>query len=59
MEILNLALLGERLFTFVLESLQNVTRHMIIKLADMSMVVYSKANGGYTKTTGNVIPQQI
>lgn len=47
----------KRLFTFVLESLQNVTRHSDkTKLADMSMVVYSKANGGYTVTTGNVIP---
>lgn len=46
----------KRLFMFVLESLQNVSRHSgKTKLADMSMVVYSKTNGGYTVTTGNVI----
>lgn len=46
----------KRLFMFVLESLQNVSRHSGEKpLADMSLVVYSKTNGGYTVTTGNVI----
>jgi hypothetical protein len=46
----------KRLFMFVLESLQNVSRHSDIHdLADMSLVVYSKLNGGYTVTTGNVI----
>jgi hypothetical protein len=47
----------KRLFMFVLESLQNVTRHSNpVQHADMSLVVYSKAGDGYTVTTGNVIP---
>ena len=47
----------KRLFMFVLESLQNVSRHSIrSRHADMSMVVYSKTDNGYTVTTGNVIP---
>lgn len=47
----------KRLFMFVLESLQNVTRHSYpVEHADMSLVVYSKAGDGYTVTTGNVIP---
>lgn len=46
----------KRLFMFVLESLQNVSRHGDRDhLAGMSLVVYSKINGGYTVTTGNVI----
>jgi len=46
----------KRLFMFVLESLQNVSRHSDKEnLAGMSLVVYSKVNGGYTVTTGNVI----
>jgi hypothetical protein len=46
----------KRLFMFVLESLQNVTRHSIKNLhAGMSMVVYSKTDNGYTVTTGNVL----
>ena len=46
----------KRLFMFVLESLQNVSRHSDRnELAGMSLVVYSKSNGGYTVTTGNVI----
>ncbi len=46
----------KRLFMFVLESLQNVTRHSNGSVhAGMSLVVYSKVNGGYTVTTGNVI----
>jgi hypothetical protein len=46
----------KRLFMFVLESLQNVSRHSDRnELAKMSLVVYSKVNGGYTVTTGNVI----
>jgi len=46
----------KRLFMFVLESLQNVSRHSDrSQMAGMSLVVYSKANGGYTVTTGNVI----
>lgn len=47
----------KRLFMFVLESLQNVSRHSLnSKHAHMSMVVYSKSGSGYTVTTGNVIP---
>lgn len=46
----------KRLFMFVLESLQNVSRHSNGTIhAGMSLVVYSKVNGGYTVTTGNVI----
>ena len=46
----------KRLFMFVLESLQNVSRHSDQShLANMSLVVYSKLNKGYTVTTGNVI----
>ncbi len=47
----------KRLFMFVLESLQNVSRHnRNSSLAHMSMVVYSKTPTGYTVTTGNVLP---
>jgi hypothetical protein len=46
----------KRLFMFVLESLQNVTRHSDRNhLGEMSLVVYSKTGNGYTVTTGNVI----
>jgi len=46
----------KRLFMFVLESLQNVSRHsQHVQFADMSLVIYSKTFGGYTVTTGNVI----
>lgn len=46
----------KRLFMFVLESLQNVSRHSKInEHAEMSLVVYSKTDTGYTVTTGNVI----
>jgi hypothetical protein len=47
----------KRLFMFVLESLQNVSRHSNkTQHADMSLVVYSKTGKGYTVTTGNVLP---
>ena len=47
----------KRLFMFVLESLQNVSRHSDhTRHADMSLVVYSKTGTGYTVTTGNVLP---
>jgi hypothetical protein len=47
----------KRLFMFVLESLQNVSKHTEQNQhADMSLVVYSKTNSGYTVTTGNVLP---
>lgn len=46
----------KRLFMFVLESLQNVSRHGDRnEYAGMSLVVYSKTNTGYTVTTSNVI----
>ncbi len=46
----------KRLFMFALENLQNVTRHGDhYHHADMSLVVYSKTDDGYTITTGNTI----
>ncbi|MDT8401846.1 MAG: SiaB family protein kinase [Bacteroidales bacterium] len=46
----------KRLFMFVLESLQNVSRHInTSEHACMSLVVYSKNDSGYTVSTGNVI----
>jgi len=46
----------KRLFMFVLESLQNVSRHSSKqKHGEMSLVVYSKRDTGYTVTTANVI----
>ena len=46
----------KRLFMFVLESLQNVSRHGDKdQFSEMSLVVYSKTDRGYTVTTGNVI----
>jgi hypothetical protein len=46
----------KRLFMFVLESLQNVSRHSDHnQYSEMSLVVYSKTGSGYTVTTGNVI----
>ncbi len=58
MENSEFALLGrKRLFMFVLESLQNVSRHSDPKeYANMSLVVYSKTDDGYSVTTGNVLP---
>ena len=48
-----------RLFMFVLESLQNVTRHSDSNPhEEMSLVVYSKTDTGYTVTTGNVLPSE-
>lgn len=47
----------KRLFMFVLESLQNVSRHSNDNLhASMSVVAYSKTGSGYCVSTGNVIP---
>lgn len=47
----------KRVFMFVLESLQNVSRHSDHNShANMSLVVYSKTRTGYTVTTANVIP---
>jgi hypothetical protein len=46
----------KRLFMFVLESLQNVSRHSTKKKhGEMSLVIYSKIERGYTVTTANVI----
>lgn len=46
----------KRLFMFVLESLQNVSRHTDTPgYSRMSLVIYSKNGSGYTVTTGNVI----
>jgi hypothetical protein len=46
----------KRLLMFVLESLQNVSRHTCRdEHGSMSLVVYSKSHGGYTVTTGNII----
>ena len=46
----------KRLFMFVLESLQNVSRHSNgAPHSNMSLVVYSKVDSGYTVTTANVI----
>lgn len=48
----------KRLFMFVLESLQNVSKHSDKHgYSDMSLVLYSKTNTGYTVTTGNVLPE--
>ncbi len=49
----------KRLFMFVLESLQNVSRHSNGDSHDvMSLVVYSKLDDGYTVTTANVIDRK-
>ncbi|MCU0408496.1 MAG: SiaB family protein kinase [Bacteroidales bacterium] len=46
----------KRLFMFVLESLQNVSRHSRgSEHAEMSMVVFAKNENGYTITTANVL----
>ena len=46
----------KRLFMFVLESLQNVSRHSDRnQYGEMSLVVYSRRGNGYTVTTANVI----
>ena len=50
----------KRLFMFVLESLQNVSRHGDRNdHAEMSLVVYSKTDNGYTVSTGNVIETEL
>ena len=46
----------KRLFMFVLENLQNITRHGISKNDEVtSLVVYSKTGDGYTVSTGNAL----
>lgn len=46
-----------RLFMFVLENLQNITRHADPGCDVMSLVVYTKTREGYTVTTGNVMSE--
>ncbi len=49
----------KRLFMFVLESLQNVSRHSDdVQHAGMSVVAYSKTGAGYCVSTGNVISNE-
>lgn len=49
----------KRLFMFVLESLQNVSRHSTGQSeGDMSFVIYSKTDNGYRVTTANVIGKE-
>ena len=46
----------KRLFMFVLESLQNMAKHSDhLHHRVMSVITYSKTDGGYTITTGNTI----
>ncbi len=46
----------KRLFMFVLESLQNMSRHAGDNIyAAMSIVAYTKSDDGYTVTTGNAM----
>jgi hypothetical protein len=46
----------KRLFMFVLENLQNISRHSTTPVHEMtSLVVYSKTADGYTVMTGNTI----
>lgn len=47
----------KRLFMYVLESLQNIVKHSgNMDHPVMPLVSYSKTDGGYTITTGNLIP---
>lgn len=57
MEFSEFSLLGrKRLFMFVLENLQNISRHGARpEKAVTSLVVYSKTTDGYTVSTGNLI----
>ena len=57
MEFSDFSLLGrKRLFMFVLENLQNITRHGITRSEDVaSLVVYNKTADGYTVSTGNAL----
>lgn len=57
MEFSDFSMLGrKRLFMFVLENLQNITRHGITKSENItSLVVYSKTTDGYTVSTGNAL----
>lgn len=57
MEFSDFSMLGrKRLFMFVLENLQNITRHGITRSNEItSLVVYSKTAEGYTVSTGNAL----
>ena len=57
MEFSDFSLLGrKRLFMFVLENLQNITRHGVANSEEMtSLVVYHKTADGYTVSTGNAL----
>ncbi len=57
MEVSDFSLLGrKRLFMFVLENLQNITRHGVSKSEEItSLVVYNKTADGYTVSTGNAL----
>lgn len=57
MEFSEFSFLGrKRLFMFVLENLQNISRHGARREKEVtSLVVYSKTADGYTVSTGNVI----
>lgn len=56
MEFSEFSMVGrKRLFMFVLENLQNITRHADAGYEVMSLVLYTKTEDGYTVTTGNVI----
>ena len=60
MEFSEFSLLGrKRLFMFVLENLQNITRHGT-KAGDevTSLVVYNKTADGYTVSTGNALKKR-
>ena len=60
MEFSDFSLQGrKRLFMFVLENLQNITRHSSTPVHEMtSMVLYSKTEDGYTVITGNTIRKE-
>jgi hypothetical protein len=50
----------KRLFMFVLENLQNISRHgESCSYSGMSLVQYSKTDDGYTITTGNIVKDQV
>jgi hypothetical protein len=57
MELSDYSFVGrKRLFMFVLENLQNITRHSLnLGNHGMSLVIYTKTEDGYTVTTGNAI----
>lgn len=60
MELSDYSFIGrKRLFMFVLENLQNITRHSLnLGKHGMSIVVYTKSDKGYTVTTGNAIVKE-